>query len=73
MLTRFDEFAKSLALLDDWQQRGPLEERVKKLRHKYAGDKSALDVLDREQRDIDMYRKYRRWYGSAYFVMQASS
>ena len=52
---------------------GPLEERVKKLRHKYAGDKSALDVLDREQRDIDMYRKYRRWYGSAYFVMQASS
>jgi SAM-dependent methyltransferase len=51
---------------------GPLQDRVDVLRHKYAGDDSSLGVLEREQRDIDLYRRHRRWYGSAYFVMQAA-
>ena len=32
--------------------------------------KEAVHVLDEEQREIDMYRKHSKWYGSAYFIMQ---
>ena len=48
----------------------PLEERIKTLREKYTNDSSAPTVLDKEQREIDIYRKYSKWYGSAFFVMQ---
>ena len=40
------------------------------LRSKYSDDAEALAVLDEEQREIDMYRKYQQWYGSVFFVMQ---
>jgi ubiquinone/menaquinone biosynthesis C-methylase UbiE len=49
---------------------GPLEERISQLRTKYAGDTRALEALYNEQREIDMYRKYKSWYGSVFFVMQ---
>jgi SAM-dependent methyltransferase len=49
---------------------GPLQERIDMLRAKYANDRSALSQLDEEQREIDLYRKYSRWYGSVFFVMQ---
>jgi SAM-dependent methyltransferase len=49
---------------------GPLEARVRELREKYVGDSRALAVLDREQREIDLFKQYQRWYGSAFFVMQ---
>jgi len=49
---------------------GPLEERLGELRRKYADDADALAVLDEEQREIEMYRKYQQWYGSVFFVMQ---
>jgi hypothetical protein len=28
-------------------------------------------VIEEEQEEIDMYRKYQRWYGSVFFVMEA--
>jgi len=49
---------------------GPLEKRIKKLRTKYVRNREALAVIDAEQREIDMYKKYYRWYGSAFFAMQ---
>jgi SAM-dependent methyltransferase len=49
---------------------GPLEERIAKLRTKYAHDAGALTQLAEEQREIDLYRKYNRWYGSVFFVLQ---
>jgi SAM-dependent methyltransferase len=48
----------------------PLEERIGALRQKYAGDRQAQAVLDREQREVDLHRAYARWYGSAFFLMQ---
>ncbi len=51
---------------------GPLEQRIRELRVKYANDPRALQVLDKEQREVDMHKKYYRWYGSAYFIMQKS-
>ena len=49
---------------------GPLENRIRELRLKYINDSKALEVIDKEQREIDVSRKYHQWYGSAFFVMQ---
>ena len=48
----------------------PLEKRIQKLRAKYRDDPEALSELDLEQLEIEMFKKYHRWYGSAFFVMQ---
>jgi ubiquinone/menaquinone biosynthesis C-methylase UbiE len=50
----------------------PLEKRIQELRPKYINDSRALEVLDEEQREIDLSRKYHEWYGSAFFVMKKS-
>ena len=57
---------------DTWwiEYYGPLEKRIKKLRQKYIGDPVALGQLDRQQGEVDLFRKYSRWYGSAFFLMQ---
>jgi len=49
---------------------GPLETRILELRKKYFNQPDALAVLDKEQQEIDMYKKYDKWYGSVFFVMQ---
>jgi len=49
---------------------GPLEERIQILKQKYKDDLRALAVLDNEQQEIEMYKKYNQWYGSVFFVMQ---
>jgi ubiquinone/menaquinone biosynthesis C-methylase UbiE len=51
---------------------GPLQERLPMLREKYSGDAEALAVLDEEQVEIDIFRKYSDWYGTAFFVMRRS-
>jgi len=48
----------------------PLQKQIKGLRIKYADNAEALAVIDTEQREIDMYKKYNQWYGSAFFAMQ---
>ena len=57
---------------DTWwaEYYGPLESRIRELREKCPDDPDALDTLDQKQRETDLFRKYRGWYGSAYFVMQ---
>ena len=47
-----------------------LEQRLRKLRKKYRNNAQAVEILEREQIDVDMYKKYKRWYGSAYFILQ---
>lgn len=49
---------------------GPLENRIQELRPKYINDSRALEVLDAEQREIDLSRKYHEWYGSAFFIVK---
>jgi len=49
---------------------GPMEERIRELRVKYSNDPGALQVLDKEQREVDMHKKHAGWYGSAFFIMQ---
>ncbi|MFW6126165.1 MAG: class I SAM-dependent methyltransferase [Chloroflexota bacterium] len=51
---------------------GPLQQCIDELRRKYADDAEALRLLDREQRNVDLYGKHPQWYGSAYFIMRKS-
>jgi hypothetical protein len=48
----------------------PLQERLNQLRAKYVDDPQALTILDSEQEEIALYRKYSEWYGSVFYVMQ---
>lgn len=52
---------------------GPLEMRIQELREKYVHNSEALVALDKEQREIDMFRKYHKWYGSVFFIMQKTN
>ena len=51
---------------------GPLEQRIQALRQKHINDSRVLEVLGKEQQEIDLSRKYHQWYSSAFFVMQKS-
>jgi hypothetical protein len=48
----------------------PVQERIQAMRERYAEDPAALEVLDGEQAEVDLYRRNSRWYGSAFFVLQ---
>lgn len=48
----------------------PMVARIGELRTKHAEDQAAQSILDREQRAADLYKKYFKWYGSMFLVMQ---
>jgi ubiquinone/menaquinone biosynthesis C-methylase UbiE len=48
----------------------PLEKRVNMLKKKYEGNQKVLERLNTEQEEIDIYKKFKKWYGSAFFIMQ---
>jgi ubiquinone/menaquinone biosynthesis C-methylase UbiE len=50
----------------------PLEIRIKELYVKYKNDASALEILGKQQKEIDMVKSNPEEYGSAFFVMQKS-
>ena len=49
---------------------GPLEERIAELRNKYQQDQQVQELLNREQREVELFRRHSRWYGSAFYLMQ---
>lgn len=49
---------------------GRLEARIQELRVRHAGEASCQDILNREQREVDLYKRHSRWYGSAFLVLQ---
>ena len=48
----------------------PFEKRIKELEVKYSSDPEALEVIESEKKEIEMYKKYNKWYGSVFFIMQ---
>ncbi|MFB2935815.1 class I SAM-dependent methyltransferase [Aerosakkonemataceae cyanobacterium BLCC-F154] len=48
----------------------PLEGRISNFRQKYQGNEEANAVLDEEQREIQLYRKYSDSYGYVFYLMQ---
>jgi ubiquinone/menaquinone biosynthesis C-methylase UbiE len=51
----------------------PLEKRINELRRKYSNDVAALAMLDKEQSEVELFKKYQKWYGSAFFIMQRNN
>lgn len=48
----------------------PLERQISELRKKYNKDQEIIRQLTHEQEQVDLYKKYSRWFGSAFFIMQ---
>ena len=48
----------------------PLQERLKKLEIKYQDNPEAMESINEEWIEIDIFKKYNDWYGSVFFVMQ---
>ena len=57
---------------DTWwmEYYAPLEKRINEIRTKHADNPEALAELDSDQREIDMFKKHPRQYGSVFFIMQ---
>ena len=51
---------------------GPMEKRISELREKHSQEPAILEVLDGEQKEIDLYRRYSGTYGYVFYVMGKS-
>ena len=47
-----------------------IENKIDNMRDKYANDPDALEVMDEELQEMDMYRQYSEYYGYVFYVMQ---
>jgi ubiquinone/menaquinone biosynthesis C-methylase UbiE len=48
----------------------PIEKELPRLNKKYEGNEIALCVFEGFRKEIDLYRKYSKYYGYEFFVMQ---
>jgi ubiquinone/menaquinone biosynthesis C-methylase UbiE len=57
---------------DTWwhEYYAPLEKRIRELRVEYTDDEEALKVLDKEQQEVDMFKRNPKRFGSVFFVMR---
>jgi SAM-dependent methyltransferase len=65
------------AIVDRWKpvftEISTLQKRIRALRERAAGDRAIQQILEKEQREVDLFQAHARWYGSAFLVMQRSS
>lgn len=54
-----------------WDYYRAIEKRVILMKEKYKNNSCALDVLETEMREIDLYRSYSDYYGYVFFIAQA--
>ena len=50
----------------------PIEKELPRLKKKYHGNELALTVFEGFKHEVDFYRKYSKFYGYEFFVMQKS-
>jgi ubiquinone/menaquinone biosynthesis C-methylase UbiE len=48
----------------------PLENRLKTLEIKYKDNSEAMKLIEEHYEEINLYKKYNKWYGSVFYVMQ---
>jgi len=53
-----------------WEYYNPIINKLPYLKQKYASDKKALAVIDDEEKEIELYRKYSEFYGYVFYIMQ---
>jgi hypothetical protein len=58
------------AWLDNYYS--PIEKEIPRLIKKYKGNEVALSVFEGFRNEVDIYKKYSRFYGYEFFIMQKS-
>lgn len=53
-----------------WDYYFPIEKKIERMKTKYQDDPAALEVLEAEAQEIELYRKYSEYYGYVFYVMQ---
>ncbi|KDR95121.1 Methyltransferase domain-containing protein [Peptoclostridium litorale DSM 5388] len=48
----------------------PLEKRLIMLREKYKSDNQAIEMIEQEEIEIELYRRYSNWYGYVFYIVQ---
>ena len=51
----------------------PAEKKLVEMRRAYKNNKDALTFFDAFQMEIDMRRKYSRYYGNGFYIMKKES
>ena len=51
-----------------WEYYRPLKKRFQQLKEKYQNNRTALELLDTETYEIDLYRQYSEYYGYVFFI-----
>ncbi|MBN2602660.1 MAG: class I SAM-dependent methyltransferase [Candidatus Thermoplasmatota archaeon] len=51
----------------------PLQNRLKDMKVKYMNNPEGLELIAEEEKEIDLFIKYNKWYGSVFYVMQKKS
>ena len=54
-----------------WDYYRAIEKRVLQMMEKYKNNSCALEVLETEMREIDLFREYSDYYGYVFFIAQA--
>lgn len=49
---------------------GPLERLIQDVRAEHTDDPKALDLLDKDQREVEVFKTNPKMYGAVFFVMQ---
>jgi len=50
----------------------PLQKRINSLKKFYQNNPKAMELIEQEEQEIAMFKKYNTWYGSVFYVMQKS-
>ncbi len=56
----------------DWwdEYYDPIRRKLPALREKHDSDEEALQVLDAEEREMELYRKYPEYYGYVFYILR---
>ncbi|MBO9998529.1 MAG: class I SAM-dependent methyltransferase [Cyanobacteria bacterium SID2] len=57
---------------DWWNYYDSIEAKIVCLKEKYRNDRSSIDLLNSEQREIDLYRKYSSEYSYVFYIAQVA-
>lgn len=55
-----------------WDYYLPIEKKIERMKNRYQNDPAALEVLEIEAQEIELYRKYSEYYGYVFYVMQTN-
>jgi ubiquinone/menaquinone biosynthesis C-methylase UbiE len=53
-----------------WEYYNPIINKLPYLKQKYASDEKAMAVIEEEEKEIELYRKYSEFYGYVFYIMQ---